>query len=81
MVGYSVDTERVIFFVHNDQFMPKEVQLQVFKRSFSTKGKDRGLGTYSIKLLGERYLKGKVWFETDLKNGTTFLISLPTNNK
>lgn len=38
--------------------MPRTSQLQIFQRSFSTKGKGRGLGTYSIKLLTERYLKG-----------------------
>lgn len=75
--GYYSDNENITFYVHNDQFMTKEVQLQVFRRSFSTKGHDRGLGTYSIKLLTEKYLKGKVWFETDEKKGTTFYVKLP----
>ena len=42
--------------------MPRQVQLQIFKRSFSTKGAARGLGTYSMRLLSERYLKGVVSF-------------------
>jgi signal transduction histidine kinase len=50
------------FWVHNRNCMPEKVQLQIFQRSFSTKGEGRGLGTYSIKLLGERYLKGRVSF-------------------
>ena len=79
LLGYFNDEGAVTFYVHNDQFMPKEVQLQVFKRSFSTKGKDRGLGTYSIKLLTEKYLRGKVWFETDEKKGTSFFARLPRN--
>ncbi|MGE4498498.1 MAG: ATP-binding protein [Deferribacterales bacterium] len=66
-----------VFFVHNKGFMPKDVQLQVFQRSFSTKGKGRGLGTYSIKLLTENYLKGKVRFETCKENGTTFYAEIP----
>ncbi|MCD4768973.1 MAG: HAMP domain-containing histidine kinase [Bacteroidales bacterium] len=67
----------ITFYVHNDHFMTREVQVQVFKRSFSTKGSDRGLGTYSIKLLTEKYLKGKVWFETREDTGTTFFAQLP----
>jgi sensor histidine kinase regulating citrate/malate metabolism len=53
------------------------VQLQLFQRSFSTKAADRGLGTYSMKLLSERYLKGQVWFTTSLEQGTTFIGRYP----
>ncbi len=76
VLGYTADNDKIKFYVHNDQYMTKEVQLQVFRRSFSTKGHDRGLGTYSIKLLTEKYLKGKVWFETDKEKGTSFYVSL-----
>lgn len=57
--------------------MLHEVQAQVFQRSFSTKGNDRGLGTYSMKLFGENYLKGKVYFQSDADKGTTFFLALP----
>ncbi|MHC9542126.1 MAG: sensor histidine kinase [Vulcanimicrobiota bacterium] len=67
----------VIFNVHNKSFMPREAQLQVFNRSFSTKGAGRGLGTYSIKLLTERYLKGSASFITSEHEGTTFKASFP----
>ncbi len=60
------------FWVHNQGCMPEKVQLQIFQRSFSTKGSGRGLGTYSMKLLGERYLKGRVSFTSSPENGTTF---------
>lgn len=69
--------EAMTFGVHNPTYMPHDVQLQVFQRSFSTKGRGRGLGTYSIKLLSERYLQGRVWFESDVSEGTTFKVSLP----
>jgi sensor histidine kinase regulating citrate/malate metabolism len=49
----------------------------MFQRSFSTKGSDRGLGTYSMKLLGERYLHGEVEFTTSQEEGTTFRLILP----
>ncbi|WP_164885315.1 sensor histidine kinase [Geovibrio thiophilus] len=77
ITGCYRKNENAVFFVHNNGFMPKDVQLQVFQRSFSTKGKGRGLGTYSIKLLAENYLKGKVRFETSKENGTTFFAELP----
>ncbi len=69
--------ECCVFTVHNPGFIPKEVQLQIFQRSFSTKGKGRGVGTYSIKMFGERYLNGKVWFTTSENSGTNFNISIP----
>jgi len=65
------------FSVHNPKAMPEKIQLQVFKRSFSTKGSGRGLGTYSIKLLTERYLGGRAWFTSSPAEGTTFTALLP----
>jgi PAS domain-containing protein len=62
--------------VHNNMFMPADVELQVFMRAFSTKGLQRGLGTYSMKILGEQYLAGKVNFTTDPVKGTIFFIDL-----
>jgi hypothetical protein len=67
---------KIRFSVHNNAFMPPEVEMQVFMRSFSTKGVQRGLGTYSMKILGEQYLGGKVNFKTDPGKGTTFFIEL-----
>lgn len=68
--------EKIRFSVHNDRFITTDIQLQIFKRSFSTKGSGRGLGTYSMKLLGEKFLGGKVGFTSVLKEGTTFYIEL-----
>jgi len=71
----------VRFEVNNDGYMPVNVQMQVFQRSFSTKGAGRGLGTYSMKLIGERYIGGKVGFTSSKDNGTTFFIELPGKKK
>lgn len=68
---------KIKFWVHNPGFMPREVQLQVFQRSFSTKGPGRGLGTYSIRLLTERYLKGTVSFTSTADEGTIFRVRCP----
>jgi hypothetical protein len=67
----------VRFRVHNPGFIPLETQSQIFKWSFSTKGKGRGLGTYSMRLLGERYLKGSVSFTSEPETGTRFEVSMP----
>lgn len=70
-------TDTVVFCVHNSGMIPHDLQLQLFQRSFSTKGPGRGLGNYSMKLLGENYLKGSVYFVSDKSNGTVFTIELP----
>lgn len=63
--------------VHNNSIVADIAKVQLFKRFFSTKGKGRGLGTYSMKLLGEKYLNGKVGFTSSEESGTTFFIQLP----
>ncbi len=79
----SIGCERkgvsVEFQVRNQCAMSAEVRLQVFKRSFSTKSKDRGLGTYSMKLIGEKYLQGTVSFVSDRENGTVFRACFPVD--
>jgi len=65
------------FKVHNITAMNDDVKLQVFKRAFSTKeGRGRGIGTYSVKLLTEHYLKGQVAFTSNESEGTTFTVKL-----
>lgn len=71
----------VEFSIHNGGYMSESIQAQVFQRSFSTKGNGRGLGTYSIKLLTERYLNGTVGFHTSLVMGTTFMVRLPIHHQ
>lgn len=70
--------DRLRFRVHNPGVIPREVQLQLFQRSFSTKGgTGRGLGTYSVKLLTTAYLHGQVRFRSNAEEGTSFDILLP----
>jgi nitrogen-specific signal transduction histidine kinase len=69
--------EHVRFLVKNDYVMPGEVRMQVFQRSFTTKGKGRGVGTYSIRLLTENYLMGRAGFRSTEEEGTVFYIDLP----
>ena len=68
----------VRFTVRNEGVIPPMVQEHIFQRSFSTKAQyGRGLGTYSMKLLGERYLGGKVSFVSNAECGTVFSLELP----
>ncbi|MFH2130083.1 MAG: HAMP domain-containing sensor histidine kinase [bacterium] len=69
--------DRVEFSVNNQNAIPREIALQIFKRSFSTKGKGRGIGTYSMKMMSEKYLGGRVHFESNDASGTTFIASYP----
>jgi hypothetical protein len=77
-IGASIPLPGSIqFWVHNKTYIPHNDRLQIFQRSFSTKGVGRGNGTYSIKLLTEKYLKGNVTFTSTPENGTTFFVSYP----
>ena len=76
-LGARKSGQQALLWVHNPGVMPRDAQLQVFQRSFSTKGKGRGLGTYSIRLLTDRYLKGRASFISDDAEGTTFFVILP----
>lgn len=76
-LGSRVNDKFISFWVSNPANMTDEVRKQIFQRSFSTKGAGRGLGTYSVKLLTTKYLKGTVEFSSDEARGTTFTIQLP----
>jgi len=77
-ISAHVDDSEAVIEVHNGGEISSDIQLQLFKRSFSTKSSaGRGIGTYSMKLFGERYLKGRVSFRSDREAGTYFSFSLP----
>ena len=71
--------ESIRFWVHNDTLIPDAIQRQLFNKTTSTKGFGRGLGTFSMRLLGEKYLKGKVTFHSCEDSGTQFMIDIPLN--
>lgn len=77
-IGGARETDgRWVFWVRNPSVMPRDVQLQAFQRSFSTKDPSRGLGLYGAKLLTEAYLRGSLSFRSEPGRGTEFRVVLP----
>jgi signal transduction histidine kinase len=81
VAGIEERADKIRFWVKNDGVIPHDIQLQIFQRSFSTKGNGRGIGTYSIRLLSENYLKGNVSFVSNEAEGTVFSVELNINWK
>ena len=71
----------ILFWVQNQKEMTEQAQKHIFERQFSTKGSHRGLGTYSIRLLGEEYLGGEVYFNSQKEQGTIFYFSIPASTR
>jgi len=73
-----VASDCVSWEVRNNCHIPSQIQKRIFQRHFSTKpGEGRGMGTYSMKLFGEKYLHGKVSFISSKEGGTVFTFNLP----
>ncbi len=66
----------VEFWVHNPQHIPPQLHSQIFKPLFSTKGGNRGMGAYSMRLLS-RELGGDMSFTSSPGEGTTFVARYP----
>ena len=77
VLGCHEEDHAVVFLVRNRAVMPEDTQRHLFTRGFSTKESGRGLGTYSMKLLTEQFLGGKVGFTSAGNDGTTFTVRLP----
>jgi signal transduction histidine kinase len=73
-----LENKEVVFSVHNPGEIPAAVKPEIFRRTYSTKGAGRGLGTYSMRLLSH-FLQGEVLFTSDAELGTTFYLRLAQN--
>lgn len=68
----------VVWEVWNGGHIPNANQGRIFQRHFSTKSQlGHGLGTYAMKLFGERYLGGSIFFHSTPAAGTLFTFRLP----
>lgn len=74
----QITNNHIIWEVWNPANIPAGIQKRIFQKHFTTKFcSGRGLGTYSMKLFGETYLKGEVSFTSSSKEGTCFTFKLP----
>lgn len=74
----TVSDTDIMWEVWNDAYILPDVQLGIFQKHFSTKASTgRGMGTHSMKLLGEKFLNGEVFFRSTPETGTTFFFRHP----
>lgn len=64
----------------NREVIPLSVQVEIFGKGVSTKGKGRGFGTYGSKLLLNKYLRSDLKFDSKENIGTEFTILIPKEN-
>jgi signal transduction histidine kinase len=76
-IGFKDETGGLTIWVWNPAVMGEETKRRVFERSYSTKGRGRGLGTYGMRLSAERYLGGTIRFQSAHGEGTRFELWLP----
>ncbi len=62
----------------NGNGIAEELHSKIFTPNFTTKTSGTGLGLAMSKGIVEQ-MKGKIWFETKRKVGTTFFVELPLN--
>ncbi|MEJ2698159.1 MAG: ATP-binding protein [Desulfuromonadales bacterium] len=76
-IGCGEVNGNVEFRVWNRATIPDDIRGQIFHRLASGKnGRDRGIGTYSVRLL-TLFLGGEVSFTSEEGKGTTFRVRLP----
>lgn len=80
IVRARAEDDAIVFSVHNDAVMSLDTKSKVFIQGNTTKKQGHGLGTYSMKLIGENYLGGKVYFKSEENFGTEFYFELPKAN-
>ena len=75
-IGCYREQEWACFWVHNQAVIEPSVRNQIFKKTISTKNKNRGIGTYSMKLLTD-FLHGRISLNSNEQEGTTFEVCYP----
>ena len=80
-LGCRREETDIVLWCHNEGVLNREVQLQIFQRCFSTKAEGHGMGTYSVKMLSEKYLQGRAELASSPKAGTVFTLTFPVAPK
>ena len=60
----------------NGKGIPEEIRDKLFQPNFTTKSAGMGMGL-AISNNIVKSMGGKIWYETDLRKGTTFHVELP----
>lgn len=66
----------IIMVTDNGSGIPEELHEKLFTPNFTTKTSGMGLGLAITKRIID-YSDGKIWFETEMGEGSTFIIELP----
>ncbi|MFY0625159.1 MAG: HAMP domain-containing histidine kinase [Reichenbachiella sp.] len=70
----------ILSFTDTGEGIPENIRDKVFIPNFSTKDAGSGIGL-AVAKRGIEHAGGEIWFESSIKNGTTFFIQLPLYNK
>jgi signal transduction histidine kinase len=81
--GYKINDNMITFYVHDQGIgIPMDEKEKIFEKFYqidsglSKKYQGNGMGLYITKKLVEK-LNGKIWFESEVRVGSKFYVSLP----
>jgi signal transduction histidine kinase len=80
VVLVAQDTTWLLTITDNGSGIPEEIRHKVFLPNFSTKYNGSGIGL-AVAKRGVEHAGGKIWFETETNQGTTFFIELPKTDE
>ncbi|MDB5031835.1 ATP-binding protein [Mucilaginibacter sp.] len=76
-INYEINSKNILITVKdNGNGIPENMREKIFEPNFTTKSSGTGLGLAFVKNSIEN-AGGKVWFETEPDNGTTFFLNFP----
>ncbi|PTN10394.1 HAMP domain-containing sensor histidine kinase [Mangrovibacterium marinum] len=70
------ETQAIIQVKDNGAGIPEDIRGRLFQPNFTTKSSGMGLGLAIVKKIVES-ANGRIWFESELNQGTTFYVELP----
>lgn len=73
----NIDNNIRISVVDYAEGISKDVQEKIFKEVVTNKKSNLGLGLYICNAIVKGFLGGRMWFESEEGEGTTFFISIP----
>lgn len=76
-ISHRIDKDNVLIIVSdNGNGIPEDLRERIFAPNFTTKSSGTGLGLAFVKNSIEN-AGGKVWFETEIGQGTSFYLNMP----